>query len=143
MSLEHPDEHGIPGGAPASADAAVPLVGETGDGCIGTPLDFPAAVESAGTVANLGELTGGDRQILDTEKRTWRSPAAKDLFITIDLGMTPTRYYQILNRLIDTPAAFRYDPSLVNQLRERRRTRAARRTGQAPGAAARRNAHGR
>ena len=67
--------------------------------------------------------------ILAIEQRTWRTPGAKAQAI-LDLGLTATRYYQLLNEMIDTPEALRSDPVLVNRLRARRERRLARRTGQ-------------
>jgi hypothetical protein len=47
--------------------------------------------------------------------------------------MSATRYYQILNILIDTPEALAFDPMLVKRLRRmrasRQRARSARRLG--------------
>ena len=47
------------------------------------------------------------------------------------LGVSGTRYHQLLNSLIDRPDALAYDPMLVGRLRRlreaRRRARAARR----------------
>jgi Protein of unknown function (DUF3263) len=47
--------------------------------------------------------------------------------------LSPARYYQLLNRLIDRPEALAYDPMLVQRLRRlrevRRRQRFARRLG--------------
>jgi hypothetical protein len=47
--------------------------------------------------------------------------------------MSATRYYQVLNALIDTPAAMTADPMLVKRLRRlrasRQRQRSARRLG--------------
>jgi hypothetical protein len=68
--------------------------------------------------------------MLAIEQFTWRTPGAKAEAILDRLGMTETRYYQVLNETIDTPEALRYDPALVNRLRERRARRLARRTGQ-------------
>jgi Protein of unknown function (DUF3263) len=39
------------------------------------------------------------------------------------LGITATRYYQLLNALIDTPEALRFDPTLVKRLRAQRARR--------------------
>ena len=54
--------------------------------------------------------------------------AVKDLF-----DMSATRYYQVLNALIDRPEALVADPMLVKRLRRlrttRQRTRSARRLG--------------
>jgi hypothetical protein len=68
--------------------------------------------------------------ILAIEQRTWRTPGAKVEAILGRLGMTETRYYQLLNEMIDTPEALKSAPALVNRLRERRARRLARRTGQ-------------
>jgi hypothetical protein len=47
--------------------------------------------------------------------------------------MSATRYYQIVNALIDTPEALAFDPMLVKRLRRlratRQRARSARRLG--------------
>ena len=47
--------------------------------------------------------------------------------------MSATRYYQVLNALIDTQAALEHDPMLVKRLRrmraQRQRARSARRLG--------------
>jgi hypothetical protein len=47
--------------------------------------------------------------------------------------MSATRYYQVLNTLIDSPAALAADPMLVKRLRRlratRQRARSARRLG--------------
>ena len=68
--------------------------------------------------------------ILAIEQRTWRTRGAKAEAID-RLGMTETRYYQLLNEMIvDTPEALRSAPALVNRLRERRVRRLARRNGQ-------------
>ena len=39
------------------------------------------------------------------------------------LNLPPTRYYQILNELIDTPEALRFDPVLIKRLRRQRARR--------------------
>jgi len=50
--------------------------------------------------------------------------------------MSATRYYQVLNALVDKPEALAADPLLVKRLRRlrqsRQRTRAARRLGIEP-----------
>ncbi len=56
-------------------------------------------------------------------------PGAKDREILDALGMTPTRYYQLLNELIDRPAAAQFDPALVARLRRRRADRNRLRSG--------------
>lgn len=71
-------------------------------------------------------LSDRDRAILDFEGRWARHAGAKEEAIRDDLGLSPSRYYQLLGRLIDTAEAQRHDPMLVKRLRrmrdERRRT---------------------
>ncbi len=64
------------------------------------------------------------RHILDFERTWWREPGPKERAIRERFELSAARYYQLLNRLIDTPEALRYDPMLVRRLR---RLRAARR----------------
>ena len=79
------------------------------------------------------ELSARDAEILDFERTWWRSPGAKEQTIRESFDMSPTRYYQVLNALIDNPAALAVDPLLVKRLRrlrdERRRNRSASRLG--------------
>jgi len=63
-------------------------------------------------------------QILTLEKQFFRTAGAKEEAIRA-LGLTPMRYYQLLNRLLDDPVFLQADPQLVYRLR-RIRTRAAR-----------------
>lgn len=68
-------------------------------------------------------LTERDRQILAFERRWWRHAGAKEQAIRDTFGLSATRYYQLLNRLLDEPAAERDDPVLVHRLRRLRATR--------------------
>lgn len=77
-------------------------------------------------VASLTEL---EMRILAFERSWWRSPGAKEREILQALGMSPTRYYQLLNELIDRPAAAQFDPALVARLRRRRAARHGLRAG--------------
>lgn len=78
-------------------------------------------------------LSERDVEILDFERSWWRSPGAKEQTIRERFDMSPTRYYQVLNALIDTQSALAADPLLVKRLRrlrdERRRNRSASRMG--------------
>jgi hypothetical protein len=73
------------------------------------------------------------RSILDFERTWWREPGPKGRLIRDRLGISPTRYHQLLNRIIDRPEALTYDPMLVRRLRRmrdvRRRRRVAGRLG--------------
>jgi hypothetical protein len=74
-------------------------------------------------------LTELDMRILAFERSWWRSPGAKEREILDTLGMSPTRYYQLLNELIDRPEAVQFDPALVARLRRRRADRNRLRSG--------------
>ncbi|QTV79461.1 DUF3263 domain-containing protein [Microbacterium sp. NIBRBAC000506063] len=43
-----------------------------------------------------------------------------DLTIRAELGITPARYFQLLNRAIDTTEALQHDPVTTNRLRRER-----------------------
>jgi hypothetical protein len=69
-------------------------------------------------------LSDRDRALLDFESRFTAHTAAKEEAVRSDLALTPARYYQLLNRLIDTADAVAYDPLLVHRLRRLRDGRA-------------------
>src|SRR6266568_1606318 len=91
-----------------------------------------AAADEAGDVAADG-LSRRDREILAFERQWWKYAGAKEQAIRELFDMSTTRYYQVLNALIDTPAALAADPMLVKRLRRlrasRQRQRSARRLG--------------
>jgi hypothetical protein len=82
-------------------------------------------VSSEQAHAELDEL---GLQMLAFERKWWRHLGAKEQAITDLFGMTPSRYYQRLNALIDIPAAYVHDPALVKRLRGLRATRTAARS---------------
>jgi hypothetical protein len=65
-------------------------------------------------------------RILELERSWWRHAGAKEEAIRSEFGLSAARYYQLLNALIDSPAAVRHDPMLVGRLQRARdaRTRA-------------------
>ena len=80
-----------------------------------------------------GVLARRDREILAFERQWWKYAGAKEQAIRELFDMSATRYYQVLNALIDTPEALEADPMLVKRLRRlrasRQRARSARRLG--------------
>jgi len=76
-------------------------------------------------MAGLSEL---QLQVLAFERNWWRQPGAKEQAILDTLGISPTRYYQLLNELIDSPEALAADPGLVTRLRRQRARRQRLRT---------------
>ena len=55
-------------------------------------------------------LSDRDRRILEFERQWWKYAGAKEQAIRDLFEMSGTRYYQILNGLIDDPEALAADP---------------------------------
>ncbi|MBH1936088.1 DUF3263 domain-containing protein [Streptomyces sp. AV19] len=72
-------------------------------------------------------LSERDLAVLALEREPWPGPGAKERAVRERLGITPTRYYQLLNALLDDPRALAHDPVTVNRLRRLREARRARR----------------
>jgi hypothetical protein len=69
-------------------------------------------------------LTERERAILAFEQQWWRHAGAKEQAIRDTFGLSSTRYYQLLNGLLDNPAALAVDPGLIGRLRRLRSSRA-------------------
>jgi Protein of unknown function (DUF3263) len=69
------------------------------------------------------DLSARDRAILDFERGWWRLPGSKEGAIREELGLSSTRYYQLLGALLDQPAALAYDPLTVKRARRMREHR--------------------
>ena len=70
-----------------------------------------------------GELSDRDREIIAFERQWWKYAGAKEQAIRELFDMNATRYYQVLNALIDNPAALEADPMLIKRLARLRATR--------------------
>ncbi len=91
--------------------------------------------EQAGaTGAEQPGLSARDEQVLAFERQWWKYAGAKEQAIRELFDMSATRYYQVLNALIDSPAALEHDPMLVKRLRRMRSTRQRARTARRLGA---------
>ena len=81
----------------------------------------------------VGELSARDAEILTFERQWWKFAGAKEQAIRLRFDLSATRYYQVLNALIDRPEALVHDPMVVKRLRRlraaRQRARSARRLG--------------
>ena len=92
-----------------------------------------AATTSAPDLTGAAGLSDRDREILAFERQWWKYAGAKEQAIRELFDMSSTRYYQVLNALIDRPDALAVDPMLVKRLRRmrasRQRARSARRLG--------------
>ncbi len=69
-------------------------------------------------------LTEREEQILVFERKWWKHAGSKEQAVRDTFGLSATRYYQLLNGLLDNPAAMERDPVLVARLRRLRSTRA-------------------
>ena len=105
--------------------------------------DHLPAVDEQHAIADVGgvdavaddgdELPRRDREILAFERQWWKYAGVKEQAIRELFDMSATRYYQVVNTLIDNPLAMAADPMLVKRLRRlraaRQRQRSARRLG--------------
>jgi Protein of unknown function (DUF3263) len=78
-----------------------------------------------------GELAERDVAILEFEARWHRHGGAKEEAIKRVFDLSVARYYQLLNAVIDSPAAVRHDPMLVRRLQRAREARISARTSRA------------
>lgn len=78
-----------------------------------------------GAVQEEWGLSERDRGVLDFEGSWWLHPGSKDAAIKDALGMSATRYYQAIRRLMDDPAALEYAPLTVRRLQRMRQARLA------------------
>ncbi|PCN46961.1 hypothetical protein Csp2054_14745 [Curtobacterium sp. 'Ferrero'] len=79
-----------------------------------------------------------DLRVLAFEHDRARHDRSKEAEIRVEFEMSPARYYQVLDRVIDSPAALAHDPQLVTRLQRLRRARTAARAARRfvqPGAA--------
>jgi len=92
-------------------------------------LEQPRSIRPASDAG----LSERDEQVLAFERQWWKYAGAKESAIRELFDMSATRYYQVLNALIDDPAALAHDPMLIKRLRRmrssRQRARTARRLG--------------
>ncbi|MEU5657297.1 DUF3263 domain-containing protein [Streptomyces sp. NPDC047737] len=93
--------------------------------------DDPEEPGRAGTDAEVPDaaapLSGQERAVLALERRSWPGPGAKERAVREQLGISPVRYYQLLNALLDDRRALEEDPVTVNRLRRVRDARRGRR----------------
>ncbi|MFF5173975.1 DUF3263 domain-containing protein [Micromonospora sp. NPDC000089] len=112
--------------APQVAGAPPQRVPEGRSGPAGDPdaesADDPAAEPAAAPGGQ--ELTEREVRILAFEQQWWKHAGAKEQAIRDTFGISATRYYQLLNGLLDRPAALAAEPLLIGRLRRLRSSRA-------------------
>jgi hypothetical protein len=96
-------------------------------------MDSARAIEHAAPEVAAAGLSERDQRVLEFERQWWKYAGAKEQAVRELFDMSATRYYQVLNALLDDPAALAFDPMLVKRLRRmrasRQRQRSARRLG--------------
>jgi len=70
-------------------------------------------------------LSERDLAVLEFERRWWKHAGAKEQAIRDQFGLSAARYYQVLGRVIESPAALVHDPMLVRRLQRVRDARLA------------------
>ncbi|NJP31551.1 DUF3263 domain-containing protein [Micromonospora thermarum] len=108
----------VPPPRPAPDVEAVPPDAEA------VPPDDDGAGDMVPATGTADGLTERERGILDFEQQWWRHAGAKEQAIRDRFGLSATRYYQLLNALLDNPAALAAEPVLVGRLRRLRSSRA-------------------
>lgn len=73
-------------------------------------------------------LSDVERAMLEFAGRFYRQPGHQADAIRAEFGLSVTRFWQLVNQLVDTRAALAHDPQLVRRLQ---RIRAQRDTGRA------------
>jgi len=76
----------------------------------------------------LSSLDQRSTDVLDFEREAWKLTVTKERAIRERFGFSPSRYHQLLHRIIDRPEALIYDPMLVRRLRRVREVRRRART---------------
>lgn len=79
----------------------------------------------------MSDLTSEELEILAIENVWWKYAGAKEQAIRDRLDMSATRFYQLLNSMLDDPRIEAHDPVLIHRLQrlraQRQRSRSARR----------------
>ncbi|QNG37491.1 DUF3263 domain-containing protein [Geodermatophilaceae bacterium NBWT11] len=97
------------------------------------PQDPQGAAGPDGAPGDVSGLPRRERDVLAFERQWWRYAGAKEAAIREQFGLSATRYYQVLNAVIDRPEALAADPLLVRRLRRMRATRQRQRSARTLG----------
>lgn len=107
----------IPRQSPDAVGDDATTQGATATAAVDAVVD--AAVESAPESG----LSDRDRDVLAFEKKYWKYAGSKEQAIRERFGLSASRYYQLLNALLDRPEALEFEPALVKRLRRMRAVR--------------------
>lgn len=114
-------------GEPTSGEPTSLVAAQAGGPPAGAPAPASAGASAgagAGPDSGPGDgLSDRERRILAFERQWWKHAGAKEQAIRDNFALSATRYYQLLNALLDNPAALAAEPLLVGRLRRLRATR--------------------
>ena len=99
-----------------------------GFGSLEEELMYESTSVSSNPETSGAGLSERDRAVLGFERQWWKYSGAKEAAIRELFDMSATRYYQLINSLIDTPEALEFDPMMVKRLRRMRSSRQASRS---------------
>lgn len=109
---------------------------ETAEAFVPKPTEPPSAELTTDPGPGGGEsgtpgrpLSEHEQAVLTFEKQHWKYTGLKEQAIRDRFQWSPTRYYQVLNALLDRPEAQEFEPALVKRLRRLRETRQRARSG--------------
>jgi hypothetical protein len=117
MAVNYPEREGTEGGVGAECNT------------------HDDGMRDAGLAASAAELSERHADILEFERQWLKHAGAKEEAIRERFGLSAARYYQILNAVLDLPAAIVSDPMLVKRLRRLRDSRTAARSARVVGLA--------
>lgn len=105
---------------PASAQPSEP---GSADLSSDIPLPVTSQEQALPIVESAEKLSLRERAMLVFERKWWRHAGSKEQAIREQFDLSATRYYQVLNKLLDRPEALEFDPMTVGRLRRLRATR--------------------
>ena len=76
-------------------------------------------------------MTEEERRMLDLAGQRWNYPGSLEQKVRDEFGISLTRFWQIINQLVDTEKALAYAPITVNRLRRLREGRGVSRAARA------------
>ena len=75
------------------------------------------------------ELTERQKSIIEFERTAWQTDISKETAIRQLFTISPSRYYQIRDDLIDLPEAMKFDPMVIRRLQKQRKFRRSKKYG--------------
>ena len=74
-------------------------------------------------------LTERDMAIIEFERSAWKSSETKQQSIRQAFSISPARYYQLRDSLLDKPEALQFDPLVIKRLQRDRKVRRSKKLG--------------